>query len=71
MAYDAPENFAMKCGSKYAYAIQYWKDNWNELTDYLYSPQEIRKIIYTTNATVTMNGYIRKFTKTKTVFPDD
>jgi putative transposase len=34
-------------------------------------PQEIRKIIYTTNAIESLNGHIRKYTKTKTVFPDD
>ncbi|NMC40192.1 MAG: transposase, partial [Bacteroidales bacterium] len=30
-----------------------------------------RRIIYTTNAIVSLNGYIRKYTKTKTVFPED
>jgi putative transposase len=71
MAYDALEDFAKKWGSKYAYAIKSWKDNWDELTAYFDYPQEIRRIIYTTNAIESLNGYIRKYTKTKTVFPDD
>ena len=71
MAYDALENFAEKWGSKYAYAIKSWKDNWDELTAYFDYPMEIRRIIYTTNAIESLNSSIRKYTKTKTVFPDD
>ncbi|MFZ2350175.1 MAG: transposase, partial [Bacteroidales bacterium] len=33
--------------------------------------QEIRRIIYTTNAIESLNSTIRKYTKAKTVFPDD
>jgi Transposase and inactivated derivatives len=71
MAYDALDDFAKKWGSKYAYAIKSWKDNWDELTAYFDYPQEIRRIIYTTNAIESLNSSIRKYTKTKTVFPDD
>ena len=71
MAYDALEEFAKKWGHKYAYAIKSWKDNWDELTAYFDYPQEIRKIIYTTNAMESLNSSIRKYTKTKTIFPDD
>ncbi|MDZ7635373.1 MAG: transposase [Bacteroidales bacterium] len=35
------------------------------------SPGEIRRIIYTTNAIESLNSTIRKYTKAKTVFPDD
>ena len=38
---------------------------------FLITPLEIRKLIYTTNAIESLNSTIRKFTKTKTVFPDD
>jgi len=47
------------------------KDNWEELTAYFDFPLEIRKIIYTTNAIESLNSTIRKYTKVKTVFPDD
>jgi len=50
MAPDALEDFAKKWGQKYAYAIESWKDNWDELTAYFDYPQEIRRIIYKTNA---------------------
>jgi transposase-like protein len=71
MAYEALDDFAKKWGSKYAYALKSWRDNWDELTAYFDYPQEIRKIMYTTNAIESLNSSIRKYTKTKTVFPDD
>jgi putative transposase len=70
-AYSALEAFEAKWGSKYAYAIKSWKGNWEELTAYFDFPMEIRKIIYTTNTIESLNSTIRKYTKTKTVFPDD
>ncbi len=71
MAYDALDEFARKWGGKYAYAIKSWRDNWDELTAYFDYPEEIRRIIYTTNAIESLNSTIRKYTKAKTVFPDD
>jgi len=71
VAADALDNFEKKWGSKYGYAIKSWRANWEELTAYFDFPMEIRKIIYTTNAIESLNSSIRKYTKTKTVFPDD
>jgi putative transposase len=71
MAYQALEEFAAKWNAKYAYAVKSWKDNWDELTAYFDYPIEIRRIIYTTNVIESLNSTIRKYTKTKTVFPDD
>jgi putative transposase len=70
-ASDVLQEFEKKWGSKYGYAIKSWKDNWEELTAYFDYPMEIRKIIYTTNAIESLNSGVRKYTKTKTVFPDD
>ena len=71
MAYDALEEFARKWGSKYGYAIKSWQNNWGELTAYFDYSEEIRRIIYTTNAIESLNSTIRKYTKAKTVFPDN
>ena len=71
LAYQALDDFANKWGHKYAYAIKSWRDNWDELTAYFDYPQEIRKIMYTTNTIESLNSSIRKYTKTKTIFPDD
>lgn len=71
MAHDALEDFAKKWGQKYAYTVKSLKDNWDELTAYFDYPQEISRNIYTTNAIESLNSSILKYTKTKTVFPDD
>lgn len=70
-AQDGLERFEQKWGQKYGYAVKSWKDNWENLTYYFDYPNEIRHIIYTTNAIESLNSSIRKYTKTKTVFPDD
>lgn len=60
-----------KWDHKYSMVIDSWYNNWDKLSTYFkYSP-EIRKIIYTTNALEGFNRQLRKFTKTRTVFPTD
>ena len=71
---QAQKNFnslADKWEYKYPYAIKSWIANWNELTSFLKYPVELRRIIYTTNIIENLNRNIRKFTKNKTMFPDD
>lgn len=71
VAKDALNALDVKWGHKYAYAIQSWEANWDDLTNYFDYPMEIRKMIYTTNVIESLNSGIRKFTKIKTVFPDE
>jgi putative transposase len=70
-AEDALREFEATWGSKYRYAIESWRNNWQELTSYFGFPLEIRKIIYTTNTIENLNRGIRKYTKTKVQFTDD
>lgn len=70
-AESALENFALKWNSKYGYAVKSWKENWENLTQYFDYPLEIRKIIYTTNVIESLNSAIRKYTNSKSIFPDD
>lgn len=70
-AETAFEVFKQKWSKKYPHAVQSWERNWNELTVYFKYPVELRSIIYTTNAIESLNSTIRKYTKTKVVFPDD
>ena len=58
-------------GKKYPTSIASWRNNWPQLSTYFKYPQEIRKIIYTTNAIENFNRQLRKVTKAKTVFPTD
>jgi len=70
-AEQALVNFEKKWGHKYAYAIKSWKNNWENLTQFFEYPLEIRKIVYTTNIIESLNRGIRKYTKTKSIFPHD
>jgi transposase-like protein len=70
-AEEAFKVFADRWSVKYGYAVQSWKKNWVNLTAFFNFPLEIRRIIYTTNVIESLNSTIRKYTKTKTVFPDD
>ncbi len=67
----ALENFERKWEHKYAYAIRSWKNNWEKLTQFFDYPLEIRRIVYTTNIMESLNRGIRKYTKTKSIFPHD
>ena len=60
-----------KWGKKYKAGIKSRNDNWEELTTYFKYPQEIRKIIYTTNSIENFNRQLRKYTKTKSSYPTD
>ena len=71
VAEDALQDFAVKWGNKYGYAVKSWKENWDHLTAYFDYPQEIRSLIYTTNPVESLNSTIRKYTRSKTLFPDD
>lgn len=70
-AENALAELEQKWGAKYKYAIQSWRNNWENLTQYFNYPLEIRKIIYTTNTIENLNRGIRKYTKTKVQFVDD
>ena len=48
-----------------------WSDRWPTLSTYFKYPDEVRKLIYTTNAIEGFNRQLRKVTKSKTVFPSD
>lgn len=68
---EAFKIFKGKWNKKYPHAIQSWERNWEHLTAFYNYPMEIRKMIYTTNTIESMNSTIRKYTRSRTVFPDD
>lgn len=70
-ALQAFELFKDKWGSKYRVAVRSWETNWENLTAFLQYPQEIRKLIYTTNVIESFNAGLRKYTKNKKSFPND
>jgi transposase-like protein len=58
-------------GKKYPVVLKSWQTNWEKLTTYFAYDQQIRKLIYTTNAVEGFHRQVRKVTKTKGVFPND
>ena len=70
-ALKAFELFKEKWGKKYQAAVRSWEVNWDNLTAFLQYPQEIRKLIYTTNVIESFNAGLRKYTKNKKSFPTD
>ena len=70
-ALDALDTFAEHWDKKYPKISQSWRDNWAHLSTYFKYPQEVRRLIYTTNAIEGFNRQLRKVTKSKSVFPSD
>lgn len=60
-----------KWGKSYPFALRSWENNWDVLSPFYKFPQEIRKIIYTTNIIEGLHRQYRKVTKSKTMFPSD
>ena len=80
MVYAAPdeaaaleelESFGEKWNSKYPKIYKSWSERWATLSAYFKYPNEVRKLIYTTNAIEGFNRQLRKVTKSRTVFPSD
>lgn len=71
MALQALEQFKQRWANKYPASIQSWENNWDKLAVFLNYPQEIRKLIYTTNIIESFNASLRKHTKNKKMFPTD
>jgi len=70
-AHLALEAFDTKWSKQYPQIAKSWYANWDNLTIFLQYPEEIRKVIYTTNAVESVNSQLRRVTKNKRVFPSD
>ena len=64
-------DFGNKWDKKYPAIAKKWHDKWQYLTPYFSYPEEIRKVIYTTNIIESVNHSIRKIIKNKKFFPSD
>ena len=65
------DNLKDKWGSKYGMVIDSWYNNWNNLSTFFEFSPRIRKIIYTTNALEGFNRQVRKYTKSRIIYPTD
>ena len=71
MAETRLSEFEGKWDKKYPTIGQSWRRNWEQIIPFLAYPEEIRKIIYTTNAIESLNRSLRKAVKTRGHFPND
>lgn len=60
-----------KWGEKYPVVINSWNNNWHKLSTYFKYSEDIRKVIYTTNAIEGFHRQVRKVTKNKSAFTSD
>jgi len=65
------ERFAERWDGKYPQISRSWKNHWPNLITLFEYPEEIAKVIYTTNAIESLNSVIRKATKQRKLFPTD
>ncbi len=57
--------------SKYPQMLKVWDENWSEVSAFFKYPDEVRRLIYTTNAVEGFHRMLRKYTKTKVIYPTD
>lgn len=60
-----------KWSKKYSLALKIWDNNWTNIATFFKYPEEIRTLIYTTNAVEALHRQFRKVTKPKSLFPND
>lgn len=65
------EKLEQQWGNKYSYALKGWKEKWHYVATFFQYTDEIRTMIYTTNAVEALHRQFRKVTKSKTLFPND
>ena len=58
-------------GEKYPIVIKSWRTKWEHLSAYFKYPEDIRRIIYTTNSIEAVHRQFRKLTKTNSGFPNN
>jgi putative transposase len=68
---EALERFDQKWGKQLPVITQAWRDAWEHVTPFLAFPDEVRRVIYTTNAIEALNRQLRKAIKTKGQFPHE
>jgi putative transposase len=70
-ALAALEAFEEKWGQQLSPVVKAWRDAWEHVIPFLAFPEEVRRVIYTTNAIEALNRQLRKAIKTKGHFPNE
>ena len=70
-ALEALEQFEADWKDKYPVIAEQWRRHWDHLITMFNYPEDIRRVIYTTNAIESVNSVIRKATTRHKMFPND
>jgi putative transposase len=65
------ERFDEAWGARYPMIADAWRARWEHITPFLALPEDLRRIVYTTNTIEAMHRHIRKAIKTRGHFPDE
>src|SRR5579871_4834730 len=71
VALQALETFEEKWGKQLPVIGQAWRSAWEHVTPFMAFPEEVRRVVYTTNAVEALNRQLRKAIKTKGHFPTE
>lgn len=63
--------FAQRWDEKYPSISRLWERHWSRIIPFFDFPQDIRRVIYTTNAIESLNSVIRKAVNNRKIFPND
>ena len=58
-------------GRRYPAISQSWRRAWSEVVPFFAFPEDVRRIIYTTNAIEALNAQLRRAVRAKGHFPND
>lgn len=58
-------------GAKYPAIAQSWRRSWTEVIPFFAFPDDVRRIIYTTNSIESLNAKLRRAVRTRGHFPND
>jgi putative transposase len=67
----ALEAFEGKWGQQLPIIAQAWRSSWEYVVPFMAFPDEVRRVVYTTNAIEALNRQLRKTIKTKGSFPSE
>lgn len=70
-AEQALDAFALRWDEQYPTISKSWRQHWTQLTPFFDYPNDIRKVIYTTNAIESINRSFRKILKNRGAFPNE
>ena len=65
------EAFIAKWGTRYQAIGKLWREQWARVIPFFAFPEEIRKVIYTTNAVESLHMSLRKIIKNRASFPNE